>query len=71
MRTAPARWLLLVICVATGTTSVVASQEKTGLSLILQQRDTIETLARRSGSSLTPSDHNRITRSNVLLALND
>jgi len=29
MRTAPVRCLLLVLCAATGTTSVVASQEKT------------------------------------------
>jgi RAQPRD family integrative conjugative element protein len=59
MRTASVRCLLLVLCAATGTTSVVASQEKTELSLILQQLDTIETLAQRAGSSLTSTDRYR------------
>jgi RAQPRD family integrative conjugative element protein len=59
MRTAPVRCLLLVLCAVTGTTSVVASQENTELSLILQQLDTIEALIQRAGSSQTPIDRYR------------
>lgn len=59
MRTAPVRCLLLVLCAVTGTTSVVASQENTELSLILQQLDTIETLAQRARPSQTPTDRYR------------
>ncbi|WP_425914602.1 RAQPRD family integrative conjugative element protein [Pseudomonas sp. GWSMS-1] len=59
MRTAPVRCLLLVLCAVTGTTSVVASQESTELSLILQQLDTIETLAQRARPSQTPTDRYR------------
>lgn len=56
MRTAPARCLLVVLCAATCTTSVMASQEKTEFSLILQQLNNIETLAHRAKSSSMPTD---------------